>query len=131
MRKQYTPQQRAEIVALAVVAGAETAATKHGADVRSVRKWMVAAGHTPASLVEPAGWRQLLDLAQAQVAGALAAGNVRAKDAAVIAAIAERNLRQLDDPERRQAEPQEPWTHRFDRWCDESYASASLAEVAK
>jgi hypothetical protein len=56
---------------------------------------------------------------------------VRPKDAAVIAAIAERNLRQLVDREKRTPEPQEPWGDRFDRWCDETYPSRRLAEIAK
>jgi hypothetical protein len=130
-RVSYSGAQKREAVALARAAGAEYAAESLGVDPRTVRKWLEAAGDPPELDGTAAGWTQLLDLAQSQVATALASGKVRPKDAAVIAAIAERNLRQLADREKRKPEPQDPWADRFDRWCDETYPSRRLAEMAK
>ena len=128
----YTTAQKREAVALARVAGVEAAAQSLGIDRRTVRRWSDQAGDRPELDGSAEGWQRLLDLAQSKVAVALASGKVRPKDAAVIAAIAERNLRQLADrSEKRQAGPQEPWTDRFDRWCDATYPSGRLAEIAK
>jgi hypothetical protein len=103
-----------------------------GIDPRTVRKWSAQVGDRPELDGSAEGWQRLLHLAQSRVAVALASGKVRPKDAAVIAAIAERNLRQLADrSEKREPEPQEPWTDRFDRWCDDTYPSRHLAEIAK
>ena len=131
VRKSVTNAQRQDAVALAAVVGIEAAASQLGWDRRTVRSWCEKAGKRPELDGSAAGWTQLLDLAQSQVATALASGKVRPKDAAVIAAIAERNLRQLVDREKRTPEPQEPWADRFDRWCDETYPSRRLAEIAK
>ena len=117
---------------MARVAGADAAAQSLGIDPRTVRKWSDQAGNRPELDGSAEGWQRLLDLAQSKVAVALASDKVRPKDAAVIAAIAERNLRQLADrSEKREPEPREPWTDRFDRWCDTTYPSGRLAEIAK
>jgi hypothetical protein len=132
VRKAVTPAQKREAVALAAIVGIEAAAEQLGWDRRTVRKWSEAAGHPPELDGTATGWRELLDLAQSQVATALASGKVRPKDVAVIAAIAERNLRQLADrSDERETEPQETWADRFDRWCDETYPSRHPAEIAK
>jgi hypothetical protein len=73
--------------------GAEAAAESLGIDPRTVRKWSAQAGGRPELDGSAEGWQRLLDLAQSKVAVALATDKVRPKDAAVIAAIAERNLR--------------------------------------
>ena len=93
----YTTAQKQEAVALARVAGVEAAAQSLGIDRRTVRKWSDQAGDRPELDGSAEGWQRLLDLAQSKVAVALSNGTVRPKDAAVIAAIAERNLRQLED----------------------------------
>jgi hypothetical protein len=67
-----------------------------GIDPRTVRKWSAQAGDRPELDGSAEGWQRLLDLAQSRVVAALAADKVRPKDAAVIAAIAERNLRDLE-----------------------------------
>jgi hypothetical protein len=130
-RVAYSNDQRREAVALARVAGVEAAGQSLGIDPRTIRRWSAQAGDRPELHGSAEGWQRLLDLAQSRVAVALSSGRVRPKDAAVIAAIAERNLRQLDDREKRTVEPQEPWTDRVDRWCDESYSSKRLAEITK
>ena len=50
----------------------------------------------PADAISSADWVQLGDIARAQVQAALLSGKVRPKDAAVIAAMADRNAA-LDD----------------------------------
>jgi hypothetical protein len=131
-RVAYSGEQRREAVALGRVAGAEAAARTLGIDPRTIRRWSEQAGDRAELDGTAEGWQRFLDLAQSKVAVALSSGKVRPKDAAVIAAIAERNLRQLADrSERRVAEPQEPWTVRFDRWCDQTYPSRHLADIAK
>jgi len=103
-----------------------------GIDPRTVRKWSAQVGDRPELDGSSEGWQRLLELAQSRVAVALSSGKVRPRDAAIIAGIASRNLRQLADrSEKREAEPEEPWTERFDRWCDETYPSEHLAEIAK
>lgn len=96
MRIAYTLQQKAEAVALATVVGAEAAADQLGMDVRTVRGWAAKAGKAPELAVQTSTWEKLLDLALARVGAALSSGKVRPKDAAVIAGIAQRNMR---DPE--------------------------------
>jgi transposase-like protein len=95
-RVRYSDAQKREAVALARVMGADSAAASLHIDPRTVRKWSAQAGHGPELDGSAEGWQRLLDLAQSRVAVALAADKVRPKDAAVIAAIAERNLRQLE-----------------------------------
>jgi hypothetical protein len=93
VRKAYTVTQKAEAIALAVTAGAEYAAEQLGMDVRTVRVWAARAGKAPELAAPETGWRGVLDLAMARVSTALAGNSVRPKDAAVIAAIASRNIR--------------------------------------
>jgi hypothetical protein len=95
-RVSYSTAQRREAVALARVSGVEAAAGSLGIDPRTVRKWSAQAGDGPELDGSAEGWQRLLDLAQSRVAVALATDKVRPKDAAVIAAIAERNLRDLE-----------------------------------
>ncbi|MFL5686601.1 MAG: transposase [Chloroflexota bacterium] len=102
-RKRYTAAQKAEAVALARVSGAGHAAEQLGIDVRTIRAWVGAAGDPPELDGTAAGWQQLLDLAHSQVVSALTGGKVRPKDAAVIAAISERNLREIEKHEGRRA----------------------------
>jgi hypothetical protein len=78
---------------LARVAGAEAAGQSLGIDPRTIRRWAAQAGDAPELDGSAEGWQRLLDLAQSRVAVALTADKVRPKDAAVIAGIAERNLR--------------------------------------
>ena len=132
-RKRYTPAQQAEAVAIARSAGAKYAAEHLGMDVRTVRSYLDAAGDPPELDGTASGWKQLIDLAQSQVVAALTSGKVRPKDAAVIAAIAERNLRTIEDRAERKradAEPENHWTA-FDEWCDRTYPTKQLAEIAK
>lgn len=115
MRKAYTAAQKAEAVALAIVVGAEGAAEQLGMDVRTVRKWAGQAGKGPELAAPAGGWAALLDLAMAKVTSALASGKVRPKDAAVIAGIASRNIRE-PKPE---PDPKTDAETLVDRWLEE------------
>ncbi len=64
---------------------------------QTVRNWMAKAGRTPADAISSADWAQLGEMARAQVQAALLSGRVRPKDAAVIAAIADRNAAKVED----------------------------------
>jgi hypothetical protein len=92
MRKRYTPEQMREAVALARVASAEVAAETLGMDVRTVRKWLSAAGDPPELQGSASQWSQALELAQAKLSAKLASGKVTAVQLATVAGIAERNL---------------------------------------
>jgi hypothetical protein len=89
----YTNQQKAEAVALAVVVGVEHAADQLRIDRRTVRGWLEQAGKAPELAAPATGWEQLLALAQAKVAAALASGKVTPIQAATIAGISARNIR--------------------------------------
>lgn len=98
MRKAYTAAQKAEAIALGVVMGAEGAAESLGMDPRTVRKWMAKAGKAPEIEAPETGWRSLLELAQAKVTTALTSGKVSPVQAATIAGIAARNIREPKAP---------------------------------
>jgi hypothetical protein len=115
MRKRYSLSKRAEVIADAVVTGAESTAIAHGLDVRTVRAWLATSGKAPAAEVNPEGWRSLMDLALSKVNVALVGGHVRPKDAAVIAAIASRNIREPAPP----AEPRTPEDEAYDAFVTE------------
>src|SRR5690242_6203278 len=103
MRRAVTPAQKAEAIALATVIGAEAAAKQLGWYPRSVRKWTVAAGRAPADKITSSDWQALGDLARSQVASKLASGKMSAREAAIIAGIASRNIRDTP-PEPQEAE---------------------------
>src|SRR3954447_21012456 len=87
-------EQKAEAIALGVVMGAEAAAEQLGyVDVRTLRRWMEAAGKAPADVVEAADWESLLDLALAKTVAAVASGRLSPTTVATIAGIAARNAR--------------------------------------
>jgi hypothetical protein len=75
-----------------------------GCDIRYVRKLLDAAGDAPEVAGTIDQWRQVADVAHATVMGALTSGKVRPKDAAVIAAVAERNIRTGEAKSREQSE---------------------------
>lgn len=115
MRKPYSPAQQNEAVTLAAVVGAEAAAKQLGMRARTIRGWSVRAGKAPADAIGSADWRSLGDLARAKVAADLAAGRVRPKDAAVIAAIAQRNVRDVPlDVEPEHTPEQLDYAHRLE-----------------
>jgi hypothetical protein len=126
----YTLQQKAEAVALASVLGAEGASEQLGIDVRTVRSWAAKAGKGPELAVPTSAWQKLLDLAMARVGSALSTGNVRPKDAAVIAGIAQRNVREPEEP----PEPPtavESWGDDLEAALDAKYGDdADLAMMA-
>jgi transposase-like protein len=94
--RSYSHEFRARAVALARVIGAEAASKQLGIGGRdTVRRWMAAAGDPPELQGTAEGWQTVLTVAQSQVIDDLANGKVRAKDAAVIAAIADRNLEKV------------------------------------
>lgn len=115
MRIAYSLAQKAEAIALATVIGAEAAAERLHIDPRTVRKWAARAGRAPADAITPTDWAQLGDLARAQVASDLASGKVRTRDAAVIAGIASRNVR---DP-KPEPEPPDEAEQLVDLWLSE------------
>lgn len=104
----YSTAQKAEAVALATVIGSEAAGQQLGITPRAIRGWAERAGKTPADSVSTSSWQSLLDLAMARVGSALAGGTVRPKDAAVIAGIAARNIRE--------PKPEEPRTPEQDAY---------------
>jgi hypothetical protein len=134
MRIAYTAAQKAEAVALATVIGAEGAATELGMDVRTVRGWAGRAGKAPELAAPTGGWQNLLDLAMAKVASALAGNKVRPKDAAVIAGIASRNVRERP-PEAPQTEDdiaRDAWTAELDRrYPDRNLACLALMALIR
>lgn len=95
-RVTYSDAQRREAVALARVIGAEAASKQLGIGGKdTVRGWMLAAGDPPELQGSAEGWSRLLDLAQSKAEADLASGKLSAVQAASIAGIAERNLREI------------------------------------
>lgn len=91
MRKAYGPAAKMEAITLSSVVGADQAGSQLGIDPRTIRIWSAAAGRRPELDGEPDRWRELRDLAIAKVTADVAAGKVRVRDLAVVAAIATRN----------------------------------------
>ena len=87
----FTVKQKSEAIALATIIGAEAAGQQLGILPRTIRGWADRAGKAPADAINHTDWRSLGEAARSVVAANLAGGFVRAKDAAVIAAIATRN----------------------------------------
>jgi hypothetical protein len=98
----------AEAVALGSIVGAEAASKQLGIGPSAIRRWMARAGKTPADAIASADWAQLGEMARAQVASALLAGKVRPKDAAVIAAMPDRNLAK-PEPVAEPVTPEDTW----------------------
>ena len=90
-RVAYAPQLVAETVALAAVVGLEAAHVQTGIRRQTIRAWLDRAGKAPADAINAADWQSLGDLARSRVASKLAEGKVSARDAAIIAGIAQRN----------------------------------------
>jgi hypothetical protein len=130
VRKPYSPQRIAEVVATAVILGIEATARDTGIDPRTIRGWCNRAGKAPADAIGCADWHSLGELARSQVVSSLASGKVRPKYAAVIAAIATRNARDPEpDPEPADTEAEE-WTRRLEAALTGKYGpTADLDEL--
>jgi hypothetical protein len=89
----YTLAQKQEAVALCRTMGAEAAAKALGMDPRTVRKWSEQAGDAPELAGNAGAWQRLFDLAHARVESMLSGGKLSATQVAVIAGIAQRNIR--------------------------------------
>src|SRR5262245_12254953 len=118
--KRHSSESKAEAVALAAIVGADAAAEQLGLGAPRIRAWSCAAGRTPADAIESADRKAPGELARAQVAKNLAAGKVRPKDAAVIAAIAQRNSEKVKEPE--PADPEKAAADQVVAWLMERYA---------
>lgn len=130
-RVTYSEAQRREAVALARVIGADAASKSLGIGGKdTVRRWLADAGDAPALRGSADGWTKLLDVAQAKALADLVGGKLSAVQAATIAAISERNLRDIAKAESKPVET-ESWSTRFDRWCAERYADRHLRELAR
>jgi hypothetical protein len=75
-RKTYTPDQRAEAIALSRIVGAREAGRQLGIDWRTVRSWAMEAGDAPDKALAPASWSALLDVALARVTSMVASGRL-------------------------------------------------------
>lgn len=128
--KAYTREQKAEAVALAHVMGYEPAANQLGIDPRTVLRWMRAAGKAPHLDAPAAGWQQLMELAQAKVAKALASGKVTPVQAATIAGIASRNaVREPNETPAPKAEADQ-WIDQLEAELEARGLNVDLAIVA-
>lgn len=112
-RVAYSGAQKAEAVALATVAGAEAASRQLGITVGAIRRWCELAGKTPRDAIAEADWVSLGQLARSQVAARLASGKESARNAAIIAGIADRNSREAPLPEPESDPEAQAWTDTF------------------
>jgi transposase-like protein len=92
-RVAYSREQKHEAIALGRTMGAEAAAEQLHILPRTIRKWMEAAGDPPELAGNASVWQRHFDLASARVERFLTTGKVTAVQAATIAAIAARNMR--------------------------------------
>ena len=97
MPRKHPPEVVQQAVALGAVVGSEDAAKRLGLDPRTVRTWMGKAGRAPADAITSPDWATLGELARTQVQADLVSGKVKPKDAAVIAAIADRNAAKVTE----------------------------------
>lgn len=90
-RVTYSPERKAEAVALAAVVGAEVAGQQLGIDHRTIRRWAEAAGSSVADTIDAPSWERLGALALARAEAMVATGKLTAIQLATMAGIAKRN----------------------------------------
>ena len=125
-RKTYTPDQRAEAIALSRIIGAREAGRQLGIDWRTVRSWAMDAGDAPDKAVDKASWSALMDVALAKVTSMVASGRLSPTTTATIAGIAARNRDREPPPE---PDPESTPASRWADWLEG--AVAQRADLAK
>jgi hypothetical protein len=124
-RVAYSGAQKAEAIALATVVGAEAASRQLRITVGAIRRWCELAGKVPRDAIGSTDWQALGDLARSQVAARLAAGKVSAREAAIVAGIADRNSREAPLPESPPDPEAQAWTDGLTSALEARYGAPS------
>jgi hypothetical protein len=128
--KGYTTVAKHEAIVLGSIIGADAAGLRLKIDPRTIRSWMTRAGRTPADAISAADWSGLGELARAQVASDLASGKVTTIQAATIAGIASRNVREAP-PHAEPLTSAEQWADDLEAALVKAYGKlATIAMVA-